>query len=152
MDITIFVWLGIMVFFLVIEAVTVGLATIWFAAGALAALIASAAGAGVLGQTAVFFIVSFVLLLFTRPVAVKYINPHKVRTNYEDAVDKTVKITERVDNLNATGSAVLNGQEWTARMQDSSLALEEGELAKVAAVEGVKLILVPLSLADEKKA
>ena len=87
-------WLGLIILFLVIEAVTVGLATIWFAAGALAALLVSLCGVGILGQMVVFFLVSLALLFFTRPVAVKYFDPHKIRTNYEDAVDKTVKITE----------------------------------------------------------
>ena len=140
----VFIWLGIMIAFLVLEAVTVGLVTIWFAAGALAALIASALGVGIMGQITLFFVVSLALLCFTRPIAVKYINPHKVRTNYEDVVDKMVKITECVDNKKCTGTAVLNGQEWTARMQNDDLILPEGEMAKVAAVEGVKLILVPI--------
>ena len=74
-------------------------------------------------------------------------NPHRIRTNYEDAVDKIVKITENVDNVNATGTAVLNGQEWSARMKRDDMTLSAGSLAKVVAVEGVKLILVP---ADEE--
>lgn len=139
----ILVWLGIMVLFLIIEAVTVGLATIWFAAGALAAVAACAFGINIAGQIAIFFVVSLLLLFFTRPIAVKYINPHKIRTNYEDAVDRTVRITARVDNRAGTGTAVLNGQEWTVRMQNDKIILEEGELAKVISVEGVKLILVP---------
>lgn len=138
------IWLGIMVVLLVIEAVSVGLFTIWFAFGALAALIASLLGVGVMGQITVFFIVSLVLLCFTRPAAVKYINPHRIRTNYEDIVDKEVKITECVDNRKGTGTAVLNGQEWTARMREDDLVLPAGERAKVTAIEGVKLILVPV--------
>lgn len=138
------VWLGIMILCLVIEAITVGLTTIWFAIGGLAAMVASLLGLGIEGQCIVFFIVSLVLLIFTRPIAVKYINPKKVRTNYEDAVDKTVKITERVDNISGTGTAMLNGQEWTARMQRDDVTLEVGTLAKVVAIEGVKLILKPL--------
>ncbi len=141
---TVFIWLGIMIVLLLIEAATVGLTTIWFAAGALVAMILCALGIGAFGQWAVFFIVSLVLLYFTRPFALKWMTPHKLRTNYENAVDKTVRITERVDNIAGTGAAVLNGQEWTARMQQDDVTLEQGELAKVAAVEGVKLILIPL--------
>ena len=85
------------------------------------------------------------LLIFTRPIAVKYISPHKVRTNYEDAVDKIVKITERVDNINGTGTAVLNGQEWTVRSRDDNEILEPGDLAAVVEVTGVKLIVVKTS-------
>lgn len=141
---TVFIWLGIMIVLLLIEAATVGLTTIWFAAGALVAMILCALGIGVFGQWAVFFIVSLVLLYFTRPFALKWMTPHKLRTNYENAVDKTVRITERVDNIAGTGAAVLNGQEWTVRMQQDDVTLEQGELATVAAVEGVKLILIPL--------
>ena len=86
-----------------------------------------------------------VLLIFTRPFALKYINPNKIRTNYEDVVDKTVKITGRVDNINGTGTAVLNGQEWTARSKREDEILEEGELARVVEVTGVKLIVVKIS-------
>lgn len=138
------VWLGLMIVFLIIEAITVGLATIWFAAGALAAMIAAILGGGLIAQIVLFFLVSFVLLLFTRPVAMKYFNGNKIRTNYEDAIDKTVRITERVDNTGGTGKAVLNGQEWTVRMQNAHMVLEQGALARVEAVEGVKLILTPL--------
>ena len=140
---TVFIWLGIMIVLLLAEAATVGLTTIWFAAGALAATVLCALGVGAFGQWTVFFVVSLVLLYFTRPIALKWMTPHKLRTNYENAVDKTVRITERVDNIAGTGAAVLNGQEWTARMQQDDVTLEQGELATVAAVEGVKLILIP---------
>ena len=140
---TVFIWLGIMIVLLLAEAATVGLTTIWFAAGALAAMVLCALGVGAFGQWTVFFIVSLVLLYFTRPIALKWMTPHKLRTNYENAVDKTVRITERVDNIAGTGAAVLNGQDWTARMQQDDVTLEPGELATVAAVEGVKLILIP---------
>lgn len=137
-------WLGLMIVFLIIEAVTVGLATIWFAVGALAAVAAAALGGGIAVQMALFFLVSLTLLIFTRPIAVKYFNGNKIRTNYEDALDKTVRITERVDNIAGTGKAQLNGQEWTARMKSDDMALDRDALAKVAAIEGVKLILTPL--------
>lgn len=137
------IWLGIMILLLIIEAITVGLTTIWFAAGALVALIALMLGAGITVQVLLFFAVSLILLFFTRPIAVRYINPQKIRTNYEDTIDKTVKITRCVNNKNSTGTAVLNGLEWTVRMQDDNIVLQEGALARVVAVEGVKLILVP---------
>ena len=145
-----FFWLGLMILCLVIEAATVGLATIWFAAGALAATAASVLGVGILGQILLFFTVSLVLLTFTRPFALKYISPHKIRTNYEDLVDQTVKITECVDNAADSGTAVFHGQAWSARMYRDDLTLKEGELAKVAAIKGVKLILAPLNEPDGK--
>lgn len=142
---TVLIWLIIMIIFLIAEAITVGLTTIWFAAGALAAMAVCALGFGVFAQFVVFFIVSMVLLIFTRPFALRYVNPNKIRTNYEDAVDKTVKITERVDNINGTGTAVLNGQEWTVRTRADNEILEPGDLATVVEVIGVKLIVVKAS-------
>lgn len=142
---TVLIWLIIMIIFLIAEAITVGLTTIWFAAGALAAMAVCVLGFGVFAQFVVFFIVSMILLIFTRPFALKYVNPNKVRTNYEDAVDKIVKITERVDNINGTGTAVLNGQEWTVRSRDDNEILEPGDLAVVVEVTGVKLIVVKAS-------
>ncbi len=141
---TIMIWLIIMIVCLLIEAVTVGLATIWFAAGALAAIIVCALGMGALGQWLVFFAVSMVLLIFTRPLAVKYINAKKVTTNYEDAIGRTVQITEQVDNIKGTGTAVLNGQEWTARSWQENKVLEKDTLAKVLEVTGVRLIVAPV--------
>jgi len=138
------IWLVIMIVCLLIEAITVGLATIWFAAGALAAIIVCALGMGALGQWLVFFAVSMVLLIFTRPLAVKYINAKKVTTNYEDAIGRTVQITEQVDNIKGTGTAVLNGQEWTARSWQEDKVLEKDTLAKVLEVTGVRLIVAPV--------
>lgn len=135
------IWLVIMVVFLAIEAVTVGFATIWFAAGAFVAMIACAFGMGFVGQIVLFFAVSLALLIFTRPVAVRYLNPHKVRTNYEGVLNRTVKITKSVNNKFGTGTAVLDGMEWTARAYRDDVVLEAGDYAKVVAVEGVKLIL-----------
>lgn len=140
---TIMIWLVVMIVCLLIEAITVGLATIWFAAGALAAIIVCALGLGTLGQFLVFFAVSLVLLVFTRPLAVKYINSKKVATNYEEAIGRTVQITERVDNIKGTGTAVLNGQEWTARSWQEDKVLEKDTLAKVLEVTGVRLIVEP---------
>ena len=112
-----FVWLGLLVIFLLIEMATVGLVTIWMAGGALAALILELAGLSFWWQIWAFLIVSFALLIFTRPFAVKYINSHHEKTNYEEIIGKVVRITERVDNLKETGTAVINGLEWTARAE-----------------------------------
>lgn len=134
-------WIVLLIVFLVIEFITVGLATIWFAGGALVALILAALGVGIAWQIAAFFIVSLVLLLFTRPFVVKYVKPNRVRTNYESAIGKQVLIKEKVDNLAGTGMADLEGQEWTARMEDDAQTLEAGMRGEVVNISGVKLIL-----------
>ena len=143
MEKDVIVWLVLLIIFLIIEVLTVGLTSIWLAGGSLAALILGLIGLDVVWQIAVFIAVSFVLLYFTRPFAVKDINAHHETTNYENVIGKTVKITERVDNLSHTGRAVCKGMDWAAQSQEEGVILEEGELAKVVKVSGVKLIVVP---------
>ena len=104
-------WLIGFVVLLGIEAATMALTTIWFAGGALAAFILALLGAGVEVQLAVFVIVSFALLFFTRPFALKYVNRNTVKTNSESLIGKHAKVTAEVNNMEGTGAAVLNGQE-----------------------------------------
>ena len=133
------IWVALIILFAAIEIATVGLTSIWFAGGALAAPLCYALGLGVAWQIVVFFAVSLVLLFFTRPWAMKYLKPHLIKTNYEEAVDKNVCITETVDNLKGTGTAVLNGQEWTARAYEDGTVFEPGMIVKVKEIRGVTL-------------
>ena len=132
------IWLILFVVLLVIELLTVGLTTIWFAAGSLAAFLADCLGAGLPVQIIVFLAVSCILLIFTRPWALKHVNRKRIRTNYES---KIILITEKVDNLNQTGKSMVDGQEWTVRSRDDSDILEAGTKAKVVDISGVKLIV-----------
>ena len=134
-------WLIAMIVLIVIEIVTVGLTTVWFAIGALAAIIVATLGGGVYLQIGAFLTVSILMLIFTRPLAVKYINSSHVKTNYEGIIGKVVRITEDVDNINETGCAVVNGQEWTVRTEEDSQKIASGSLAKVVIIKGVKLIV-----------
>ena len=134
-------WIALIIVALIAEIITVGLTCIWFAGGGVVAVIAAAAGAPLWLQIVLFFSVSFLLLFATRPFVIKYINPKKIKTNYEDAVGKKVRVTERVDNITETGTAILNGQEWTARMESDETSLEPDEMGEVVRIEGVKLIL-----------
>lgn len=136
-----FVWIGLLIVFLIIEIVTVGLTSIWLAGCSLAALLLDIAGVGLMWQVVAFFVVSFLLLVFTRPFAVKYINAHHEKTNYEGVIGKIVRVTETVNNLAQTGTAVVNGLDWTARSEKDEEVLEPGELAKVVSISGVKLIV-----------
>ena len=135
------IWLILFIVLLVIEIFTVGLTTIWFAGGALAAMAVNTLGAGFSGQMAAFLIVSCALLAFTRPWAMKYVNKKRIKTNYVCMIGKVIKITERVDNLNQTGKSVVDGQEWTVRTKNEREILEKGEVAKVVEVSGVKLMV-----------
>lgn len=135
------VWLVLLIVFLIIEIMTVGLTSIWLAGGSLVALFLYKMGAGLVWQIAAFFVVSIVLMVFTRPFAKKYINANRTKTNYEEVIGKLVKVTERIDNLNETGAAVVNGQEWTARAKNPEDIIEAGAIVRVVEITGVKLIV-----------
>lgn len=135
------IWIGLFIILLIIEVFTVGLTTIWFAIGALAAAGSNTLGANLTIQIIVFLAVSIVLMIFTRPWAAKHLNKNRLKTNYESKIGEVIKITERVDNLRQTGRSIVDGQEWTVRSQDNNVILEKDELAKVISVSGVKLIV-----------
>jgi membrane protein implicated in regulation of membrane protease activity len=134
-------WLVAMIILILIEIPTVGLTTIWFAIGALVAVIASAVGFGFGVQVVLFIVVSLGMLIFTRPWAMKYINANRTKTNYEGIIGKVVRITQDVDNISETGCAVVNGQEWTVRANADTTKILSGSLAKVVDIRGVKLIV-----------
>ena len=134
-------WLIIMVVLILIEIVTVGLTTIWFASGALAAIIVSSLGGNLVLQLIVFLIVSFVLLFFTRPFVMKFITKSHVKTNYEGVIGKIVRVTEDINNIDGTGTAIVNGLEWTARASEDDKKIPAGQLVKVVNISGVKLIV-----------
>ena len=102
MEMEVLIWCGLMILFLVVEIATVGLTSIWLAGGALAALIVAVSGPGIIWQLTAFVVVSFILLVFTRPFAKKYINSHHEKTNYEELIGGVVKVTETVDNIAQT--------------------------------------------------
>ncbi len=135
------VWLVFLIILLIVEIITVGLTSIWAAGGALVALIFNLSGLSLVWQIIAFFVVTFVLLIFTRPFAVRFINTQREKTNYEGIIGKTIRIAERVDNIRQTGMAVVNGQEWTVRAEKEDVILEPETLAKVVNISGVKLIV-----------
>ena len=141
MDKMTFIWLVLLIVFTVIEVATVGLTAIWMAGGSLAAMFAELAGLNIWWQIGFFIVVSFLLLIFTRPFAVKYINSNHEKTNYEGIIGKVVRITETVNNYEMTGTTVLNGIEWTVRTKEDGQILNPGDLAKVVDISGVKLIV-----------
>ena len=121
--------------------VTLGLTTIWFAGGALIATIASALGAPVYVQVALFIVASMALLLFTRPLAVKYFNKDRAKTNIESFIGRTAIVTSEINNIQGIGQVTVGGQEWTARSSSDNIILEIGEITTVLAIQGVKLIV-----------
>ena len=140
METTSICWLAVFVLLIVIELATMGLTTIWFAGGAVAGFIASMLGANVVIQAVVFFVVSIVLLIFTRPFAVLYINSNKTKTNIDGLIGQEALVLEEINNIRETGCARLEGKEWTARSVDDTV-IPADTVVIVERIEGVKLIV-----------
>ena len=134
-------WLGILIVLLLIEIFTLGLTTIWFAGGALLAFVAAELGAPLPVQIVLFLVVSLVLLIFTRPVALKYFNAKRTKTNSEGLIGKQAVVTQAIDNLDGVGEVTVNGLVWTARTEDFSGSIEKGKTVTIIAIDGVKLIV-----------
>ena len=140
METTSICWLAVFVLLIVIELATMGLTTIWFAGGAVAGFIASMLGANVVIQAVVFFVVSIVLLIFTRPFAVRYVNSNMTKTNIDGLIGQEALVLEEINNIRETGCARLEGKEWTARSVDDTV-IPADTVVIVERIEGVKLIV-----------
>lgn len=134
------IWLVVLAILLVIEFLTLGLTTVWFAGGALVAFLISLAGGPLWLQLLLFIAVSVVLLLFTRPLAMKYLNKDVQKTNVDSIPGQKGIVTATIDNLKAEGQVTIQGMEWTARAKNGN-TIEKGKVVRVTAVEGVKLIV-----------
>ena len=138
------IWLILMVVFLLTEAATVAMVSLWFAAGSLAAMVASLLGAPIWLQVALFLAVSAALLSLLRPLVRKHFTPRLHRTNVDAIVGSRGYVTSDIDNVAATGTVKLGAMEWTARSTDGS-AIPRGTLVKVEKIEGVKAFVSPVS-------
>lgn len=140
-----FAWLILLLVFLAVESGTVTLVSIWFAAGALTAMIVSLCGAWVWLQVVLFFGVSVVALLLLRPLFKKYIKPKLVKTNVDSVLDMQGLVTEDIDNIIPTGQVKLGAMVWTAR-STSGEKICAGTLVKADRVEGVKVFVSPVEV------
>ena len=135
-------WLILFIVLLVIEIITLGLTTIWFAGGALIAFVLAMLDVSPVLQWAVFCVVSLILLFATRPWTVRYFNNQKKeKTNVDSLIGKTAVVTSEIRNLEGKGEVFVNGLTWTARAEEDSLIIQEDTHVTVAAVQGVKLIV-----------
>ena len=139
-DITVKLWFVLFLLFTVGEAVTVGLVSVWFAGGALVAMLAASLSAPLWLQITVFLAVSAVLIYFTRPIVKKLLSGKNKETNLDRIIGKTVIVSEKVDNDAQTGKCIIAGVSWSLRSDDGSV-IEAGEKVTVDRVEGVKLIV-----------
>lgn len=143
---TTLLWIIAIIVFIVAELSTMGLTTVWFVGGALVSAILSAMKAPLLVQIIVFIVVSAALMAFIRPIAVKYFNPKRTRTNVDALIGKLCTITERIDNTKECGRVKVDGMEWSARSYIYLKPLEKDTQAIIRAVEGNKLIVEELVL------
>lgn len=135
-------WLVLLILFGVGEAVTVGLTSIWFAVGALGALLCALAGGGPWLQIGVFLALSGVTLALARPLARKFLTPGYAPTNADRVIGTQAVVIQTIDNLQGKGQVVIAGQVWTAR-SDSGEVIQQGAPVRVLRIEGVKVYVVP---------
>ncbi|MBR0121967.1 MAG: NfeD family protein [Clostridia bacterium] len=140
MSTPVIVWIAMLAVFIVIEAATAQLVTIWFAVGALAALATALAHGPVALQVVVFVVVSIIALIATRPLVRKITNTKEARLNADRCIGNTAIVTETINNIDGSGMAKTDGKVWTARSADGSI-IPEGAQVKVDKIEGVKLIV-----------
>lgn len=141
------IWLVLMVVFLIAEASTVALISLWFAAGSLAALLVNLLGAPVWLQVAVFLVVSTALLASLRTLVQKYLNPKLIRTNVDAVVGSRGYVLSDIDNVSATGTVKLGSMEWTARSATGQI-IKAGTLVQVDRIEGVKAFVFPVEVPE----
>ncbi len=137
-------WLIIFAVLLVIELLTTGLTTIWFAGGALVSAAFAVFHAPLWLQGAVFIVVSVLLLVFTRPIAVKYFNKKRTRTNVESYIGQQAIVIADIENVKGFGQVKLGSMDWSAKSFDGS-NIRIGTVVEVKEVEGVKLVVSPVS-------
>ena len=140
-------WLALMMVFLAAEAATVTMVSLWFAAGALVALIAALLGGPLWLQVTLFLAVSAVLLALLRPLVKRYISPKITATNVDSVIGATGLVTAAIDNASAAGQVKIGGMDWTAR-STSGEPIEVGTLVKVDKIEGVKAFVSPAQVPE----
>jgi membrane protein implicated in regulation of membrane protease activity len=139
-------WLIAVAVLLLIEILTLGLTTVWFAGGALIAFFIALAQGSFYLQMAAFILVSFLLLLFTRPVALKYFNSNRTKTNVDALIGMEGIVLEEINHAKRTGRVDVNGQEWSARQaaeEEQQENIPVGTSVVIMEVSGVKLLVKP---------
>jgi len=133
-------WLIAFVILLVIEIITLGLTTVWFALGAIAAFLAAYVGTSILVQIIVFLVVSIALLIVTRPIVMKHFNQKRERTNAESLIGQRAIVIETIDSIHSVGRVEVNGMEWAAKTDESDV-IEKDTIVSIKGIQGVKLIV-----------
>ena len=134
-------WLILFVILLIIEILTMGLTTIWFAGGALVAFILAFVGFDLPIQIIAFLLVSIVLVVLTRPIALKFFNQERQKTNAESLIVQKAVVLEKIDTIHGVGRVEVNGMEWSAKTEENEAMIEAGEIVIIEGIQGVKLIV-----------
>ncbi|MBQ6020522.1 MAG: NfeD family protein [Clostridia bacterium] len=135
------IWGGVLVLMLLIEAASVQLTSIWFAAGALVSLItALVKPEWYVLQVVLFIVVSAASLIAIRPIVKKHMKARFQPTNADQCIGREGVVTETIDGLAGTGLVKLDGNVWTARSSDESV-IEEGATVVADKISGVRLIV-----------
>ena len=144
----VYVWLGLIVAFIAVEAATVNLVSIWFIGGAVAGLVCAILGVSALLQWTVFIAVSAGLLALLRPVLKKYLRVKPTKTNADRLVGQEALVTEQIDNLRETGAIRINGVLWTAKSADDT-QIPIGTRVVIERIEGAKVYVKPAGVPAE---
>lgn len=144
------VWLVLLVIFIMAEASTVTVVSLWFAVGALSAMVAALLGAELWLQATLFAVVSVILLCSLRPIVRKYFTPKLTKTNVDALVGTTGRVTEKIDNTLSQGRVKLGAMEWSAR-STAGETVEEGTLVRVDRIEGVKVFVTTADVTAQVK-
>ena len=140
------IWLGLLIVFVVAERISVGLTSIWFAAGALLALISALLHAPLWVQLTLFIGVSLVCLAAVRPLARRYLNSRVVPTNADRVIGSEARVTEDIDNIRGKGAVIVGGVTWTARSEgDEPIPAGETVLAMRSTSPSPRAVLCALS-------
>ena len=150
MDVMGFVWLGIAILAAVVEAIVPSLVSVWFVPGGLAGLIVSLAGGPVWLQILIFLAVSLLCLAFTRPLTKMVMKHHRERTNADRVVGATGIVIQDIDNVMAAGRVIVMGNSWSARSVEPDGKIAAGTRVRIERIEGVKLMVAPITTAAEK--
>ena len=135
------IWLSAAVILLIVEGIAPGLVSVWFALGALAAMVSAICNAPLWLQAVWFVLVSAVTLVLTRPLVKKYVNSRVQPTNADALIGKDGVVIDAIDNIAGTGSVKISGQMWTARSTEENIPIASGKIVTAKAIQGVKLIV-----------
>ena len=141
------IWLILLLVFLFFEANTVMLVAVWFAGGALVAMITALLGGNAGLQILLFIAVSAIMLTLLRPFLKKFITPRQTKTNIDAVIGSKGIVLEQIDNDLAQGRVKLGAMEWSAR-STSGEPLMPGTQIVVDKIEGVKVFVSPVTVRE----